>query len=458
MGYDPPSPMAYAPPSPADDLTISPISSTTGRGRRRNGLPRSYRVDYSAPGSPGVGFEFVVGRRGGGSLERGREREQYVKGASSGGEEDEEERGRTSRSRGPPLSLSIPIPGRTTTSHAPDRKPIPMPIPKRKFADAVSMAFFEDGRLRGRRKRGKSVGVGAGAGAGGVGVGVGEEGEHAFVLDISLEGEAGVGSSSGGEQKKKKGKAAQRERTESASGSSSAFSLDDDDDDDVDAGEGQEKTAGSTTPFMWVSRSKPAARYQSTPIIPIPVPLPSNKHRGFVMQDEEEWEGEVPNNLSCGLTLLAGPSSLLCMGRRGGGGGRRVRGVFRWLRLVLGPVRLRYLGRGRGSGRVFMRSERGVSGREVVIYWVVTFFYAVFLLLGCFWGLIERLLFSLEFWISLRGIFFFWVVSEFSCPLPQALYFCSSCPCRITHYIFWYALLCSVCPFCITALNFELTE
>ena len=306
MGYDPPSPMAYAPPSPADDLTVSPISV---RGRRRKGLPRSYRVDYSAPGSPGVGFEFLVGR--GGSLER----REHVKGATSGREEEEEnlERGRRARSR--------PIPGGGRAAHAmmsiPDRKPIP--IPKRKFADAVSMAFFEDGRLMGRRKRGKSVG----AGAGGAGVG---EGEHAFVLDISLEGEAGVGSFSGGEkgeqgvwgQKKKKGKAllvGKRERTESASGSSD-FSLDDDDGDVEDA-EGREKTG--STPFMWVSKSKPAARYQGAPIIPIPVPPSKHQHHAFVTGDEEEWEGEVPNNLSCGLTLLAGPSSPPPLGKKGRG-------------------------------------------------------------------------------------------------------------------------------------------
>ena len=307
MGYDPPSPMAYAPPSPADDLTVSPISV---RGRRRKGLPRSYRVDYSAPGSPGVGFEFLVAGRRGGSLER----REHVRGATSGREEEEEEdleRGRKARSRVP-----LAIPGGGRAAHAmtsiPDRKPIP--IPKRKFADAVSMAFFEDGRLMGRRKRGKSVGAGVGAGAGGVG-----EEDHAFVLDISLEGEAGVGSSSGGEKeeedgvwekKKKKGKAVlvgKRERTESASGSS-GFSLDDDGDDDAEeAEEGREKTG--STPFMWVSKSKPAARYQGAPIIPIPVPPSKHQHHAFVTGDEEEWEGEVPNNLSCGLTLLAGPSS-----------------------------------------------------------------------------------------------------------------------------------------------------
>ena len=304
MGYDPPSPMAYAPPSPADDMTVSPISV---RGRRRKGLPRSYRVDYSAPGSPGIGFEFLVGR--GGSLER----REHVRGATSGREEEEEEedleRGRKARSRVP---LAIPGGGRASHAHAmtviPDRKPIP--IPKRKFADAVSMAFFEDGRLMGRRKRGKSVGAGVGAGAGGVG-----EGEHAFVLDISLEGEVGVGRSSGGEkeedgvwEKKKKGKAllvGKRERTESASGSSD-FSLDDDDDAE-EAEEGREKTG--STPFMWVSRSKPAARYRGAPIIPIPVPPSKHQHHAFVTGDKEEWEGEVPNNLSCGLTLLAGPSS-----------------------------------------------------------------------------------------------------------------------------------------------------
>ena len=302
MGYDPPSPMAYAPPSPADDLTVSPISV---RGRRRKGLPRSYRVDYSAPGSPGIGFEFLVAGRRGGSLERSQR--EHVKGATGGREEEEElERGRKARSRVP-----LAIPGGGRAAHAmtglPDRKHIP--IPKRKFADAVSMAFFEDGRLMGRRKRGKSVGAGAGGG-----VGAGEE-DHAFVLDISLEGEAGVGSSSGGEKEeqgvwgkqKKKGKAllvGKRERTESASGSSD-FSLDDDD--DAEESEGREKTG--TTPFMWVSKSKPAARYQGAPIIPIPVPPSKHQHHAFVTGDEEEWEGEVPNNLSCGLTLLAGPSS-----------------------------------------------------------------------------------------------------------------------------------------------------
>ena len=317
MGYDPPSPMAYAPPSPADDLTVSPISV---RGRRRKGLPRSYRVDYSAPGSPGVGFEFLVAGRRGGSLERSQR--EHVKGATSGREEEEEEdleRGRKARSRVP-----LAIPGGGRAAHAmmaiPDRKPIP--IPKRKFADAVSMAFFEDGRLMGRRKRGKSVGAGVGAGAGGVG-----EGEHAFVLDISLEGEAGVGSSSGGEKeeedgvwkKKKKGKAVligKRERTESASGSSD-FSVDDGDDDAEEAEEGREKTG--STPFMWVSRSKPAARYQGAPIIPIPVPPSKHQHHAFVTGDEEEWEGEVPNNLSCGLTLLAGPSSPPPLGKKGRG-------------------------------------------------------------------------------------------------------------------------------------------